>query len=1429
MAQAYGAGSCGVGFLCDIRGARSHRVVSLGVTAVRNLTHRGAVGADGKTGDGAGVLIEIPRKLLLAELSAGGIAPSRPEDLAVGMLFLSSDVQRFIEGIVGEFGLKVLAWREVPTRDAALGKAALEVRPRIFQLLLDTGDVGEAEREVRLYFTRRAIEKRHPEVHVASFSSRTVAYKGMLVATHLEEFYPDLAHPQVESAFALFHQRFSTNTLPEWRLAQPGRALAHNGEINTIQGNRNWMTALAGELWHERFEGMDRGLVAPLVAVQESDSASLDHVVELLMLAGFSPEHAINLAIPPVWETVPLPREVKDFFEYQSLLMKPWDGPAAVVFTDGRTVGAHMDRNGLRPLRYTLTEDGFLVLGSEAGMVEVESAIKEKGRLGPGDTLSVDLAAGRVRKTEEILRSLAARRPYGQWLESSLVRAAKPSHASGEKEPGLGRKQAAMGYSREEVDIVIREMAANAKEFVFSMGDDTPLAPLSEKPQLLFRYFKQRFAQVTNPPIDSVRERLVMSLRMNLGRKGNFLAEEPGHARRLAISSPILTQNVLDGMEAQDRVPAQRVSICYPRGQGLGAALGRVGQEVLEAVSRGVEILVLSDRELGAERVAVPSLLALAASMRSLAGAGLLARASIVLESAEVRDVPHLACLVGYGASAVHPWLAYRSIEDLSERGHVPLAPETACAHYRQAMEAGLLKVMARMGISTINSYHGAQLFDAVGLAGDFLDEFFPGTPGAVQVDGLKEVEASVLTRHARAFDGPEPALENAGTMRFRPGGERHAWSPRAVRALIAFVRGGSYEAYREFARLSEGPPIFLRHLMRFRGGAPVPVDEVEGEGDIIKRFVTGAMSVGSLSPETHETIARACNRLGIRSNSGEGGEDPRRYGTEAGSAIKQVASGRFGVTPAYLASARELEIKMSQGAKPGEGGHLPLDKVTPYIASLRHCAPHMLLISPPPHHDIYSIEDLAQLVHDLKQANPEALVCVKLVAEAGVGTVAAGVAKAYADIVQISGCEGGTGAAALSSIKNAGSYWELGLAETQRVLVENGLRERITMRVDGGMRSGRDVVRAALLGAEEYGFGTAAMIAAGCVMARKCHLNTCPTGIATQEERLRARYTGTVEGVMAYFRALARDVRETLAGLGLRSMDEAIGRADLLAVLPTGAKTAAAAPGMAFPVRSARRRNDNPAPSRNDELVKELLPFIERGEHVERTYRIRNTDRSIPATLNYHIARLHGDRGLPEGTINLVFHGTAGQSFGAFNHRGLALTLVGEANDYVAKGMYGGRVVLRPPEELGEPHRHVIAGNTLLYGAVGGTFHASGTVGERFAVRLSGARAVVEGAGEHLCEYMTRGTVAVLGEAGHNIGSGMTGGVLFVRDEDGSVGDKINAAYVKAVALEDDESIALLRELLEAHRALTGSPLAAGLLADFPRAAGGFRKVLPL
>ncbi|MEN3033440.1 MAG: glutamate synthase large subunit [Aquificaceae bacterium] len=1464
-----GHDSCGVGFVCNISGEKSHEIVRLGLRALSRLMHRGAIGPDGKTGDGSGISLQLPVEFFLSYLESLGI-DIEPQNLAVGSLFLYEDVRPQIELAFQKAGFKVLSWREVPVDKSVAGQWAIRSMPKIFHLILDTEQISPERRAVELYITRKLIEKDRKlrdKVYFASLSDKILVYKGMLLANSLASFYIDLEDERIMSWFCIFHQRYSTNTFPDWKLAQPFRHIAHNGEINTLQGNRNWYKNIQNELYSEVFGDRIKDIL-PIVKDDESDSASLDAVFELLLLSGYKPEHAINALIPPAFETNPdMPKQVRDFFEYHSLLIKPWDGPASVVFSDAKCVGAHLDRNGLRPARYTLTKDGLFVLGSESGMLELKDReILKRGRLGPGDTILVDPSRG-VLETSEILLSISELEPYGQWLENNLIRLSeiRKENTSIDVSQDLTSKLIAFGYTQEEIKNQIAPSAKEGKEITFSMGDDTPLPPLSLKPQLLFRYFKQRFAQVTNPPIDPIRERSVMSLKMNLGHKRNFLVQTPEHAKRLQINSPVLLPSDIEAILSQSQIKAVWIPMTYPKERAYliselqdlagerritdilydamyeGASICdlRLGAEVVsrrveEAVKEGANIVILSDRNISRYRVAVPSLLAISSCFAWLSQKGLASKVSIILETGEARDSHHIACLIGYGASAVYPYLAYELIKDLCEKGEINLELEKAIRNYKKALEDGLLKIISKMGISTINSYHGAKIFDAICLSEDFINEFFPSTAFTMPADSIFEIQDSLIIRHDLGFEETQPKLDQGGDMKFRKGQEAHAWSPHVVRALHKFLQTKNYEDYLEFSKVAnEEHPVFLRHLLEPKfASEPLPLEEVEPEEEILKRFVTGGMSLGALSPEAHELLALACNALGMRSNSGEGGEDPARYFSNKNSAIKQVASGRFGVTPTYLASAKEIEIKIAQGAKPGEGGQLPGKKVNSYIAKLRYAQEGVSLISPPPHHDIYSIEDLAQLINDLKEANPKARVCVKLVSETGVGTVSAGVAKAYADIIQISSAEGGTGASPYTSIKNAGNYWEVGLYEAHKTLVENSLREKVRLRVDGALRTAKDVIIAALLGAEEFGFGTVAMIAEGCVMARVCHTNQCPTGVATQDEKYRAKFRGSFDDLVAYFKALAHEVRVYLSKMGFRSLSEIIGRADLIEL-----KSLDHIPGSRrFKLETLKfknlhqsckaDRNDNPSRSALCKtLEEEVTPYIKSRQRFKKTYEISNIDRSVPTRLSYHISMLYGDTGLDEDTIDLTFVGTAGQSFGAFNHKGMTLTLIGDANDYVGKGMHGGKIIIKP-QDLKEPHKNVSIGNTCLYGATGGELYCLGKSGERFAVRNSGAIAIVEGAGMHCCEYMTGGIVVVLGEVGQNFGAGMTGGEAFVLDSD--IDKKLNKEYVIAIELssEDEER---LKALIENHYKYTNSPLAAQILENFGIFVKRFYKIMPL
>jgi len=1434
--------SCGVGFVCNIKGEASHQIVKWGIEAVKNLTHRGAIGGDGKTGDGAGILINIPRRFFADYLKENNLDISDIKNLAVGVVFLYKDVRDTLVEWIKETPFKFVCWREVPVNLDAVGKAALDVMPRIFHLLLDLEGVSPELRELELYLFRRKIETSSlkDDVYIASLSSNTMVYKGMLIAPQLDRFFPELLDERVESPLCLFHQRYSTNTLPNWKLAQPLRFLAHNGEINTLQGNRNWILALQEELSHPAFkERID--LVKPLVYWDESDSASIDRVFELLCLGGYKPSHAINMLIPPAWESVPdMPEEFRAFFEFQFFMMQPWDGPAAIAYTDGKVIGAHLDRNGLRPCRYILTEDGTLVLGSEVGMIDIsDKKVKEKGRLGPGDSLEVDFEKGKVKKTEEILKELSESKPYRSWIEKNVLRIkGNKVFFLDVKEEKLTRWMVTFGYTQEELDKVVGFMAKEGREPTFCTGDDAPIPPLSERPILLYRYFKQRFAQVTNPPIDPIREKAIMSLKISLGKRGNFLEEKENHARKIELESPILLPEEFKKIKEQNTFSVCEVKLLFEKGETLEGAVERVCKEVENKVKEGAEVVILSDRGAGKNLIPIPALLGVSAVFTHLCKVRLATRASLVLETGEARDTHQMCCLIGYGASAIYPYLAYEAIRLLVKEGKVALSEEEAILNYKKAIEAGILKIMSKMGISTVSSYHIGKIFETVCLNRDFVEKYFPGTPVTVEADGIKEVEDASRKRHSKGFESDSPELEVGGEMHFKKGGEWHAWSPQAIRAFHKFLRTKSYEDYKEFSKIvSEKRPAFFRDLLTYKkSDKPLSVEEVEPVESILKRFVVSAMSLGALSPEAHETLAEAANRLGMRSNSGEGGEDPARYWSIKNSAIKQVASGRFGVTPTYLASAEEIEIKIAQGAKPGEGGQLPGHKVNEYVAKLRHSQPGVTLISPPPHHDIYSIEDLAQLINDLKESNPQAKVCVKLTSEIGVGTIAAGVAKGYADLVQISGGEGGTGASPYSSIKNAGNYWEIGLAETQKILMENDLRDKVIIKTDGAIRTGKDVVIAALFGAEQFGFGTAALVALKCIMDRKCHTNKCPMGIATQDPEYRKRFKGKVEEVMFYFKCVAQEVREILAEMGVKSLDEIIGRRDLLEVkefpeFPSAKRvklreflTEDYPQGK--PLRCLVARNDNPRRSAlAKKIEEEVKPYIEKGEKVEREYQIRNIDRTIPTRLAYYIAVKYKDEGLPEDTVVLRFKGTAGQSFGAFNHKGMTLILEGDANDYVGKGMNGGKIIIRQPD-VKDTQNHVIMGNTCLYGATGGELYAAGKAGERFAIRNSGAVAVIEGAGLHCCEYMTGGIVVVLGEVGFNFGAGMTGGYAYVLDE--NLESKLNKAYVtcKKLDAKDKEE---LRALVEKHFEFTGSTWAEHILKELDGMIEKFYKVIPL
>jgi glutamate synthase domain-containing protein 2/glutamate synthase domain-containing protein 1/glutamate synthase domain-containing protein 3 len=1476
--------SCGVGFVAQISGMRSNRILRVGLRAISGLMHRGALDADAKTGDGAGVVTQIPHKLFTPEVTRLGHTLYNENDLGVGVLFLPHDnayaqarAKAITQDVLEKRGLFLFGWREVPIGLRVLGEKAQSTMPRIEHVLIGKPwEMTADEYERRLFLARNEIEDRAAadnirNFYIPSFSHRTIVYKGLLVSASLEKFYPDLKNPDYETAFCLYHQRYSTNTFPTWPLAQPFRMLAHNGEINTIRGNRNWTSAREAELQAD-FWGEDIDLLKPIIQPGGSDSASLDNVLEVLTMSGRSILHAMTMLVPPAWRSdVNLPPEVADFYEYHRCISEPWDGPAALCFTDGLTIAACLDRNGLRPARYMITDDGLLLLGSEVGIggLELKHSV-ENGRLAPGEMIAVDTVNGQLLRDADIKKQLAATKPYGEWLQNNLTRfhhltKEEITDAEGDLDIlGLTQKQVAFGYSNEELEMILKPMAKTGAEPVGSMGDDTPLAVLSLKPRLLYTYFKQQFAQVTNPPIDPIREKLVMTLFSALGWRRNLLSDSPDHCKQVMVETPILLDAELEALCALGGEHLSgRVGCAWPASEGpagLEAAVRRICQEAEAAIDSGVRLLVLSDLDVDADNVGVPMLLAMGAVHHHLRRVGKRMKASVICETGEARDVHQIACLIGYGASCVNPCLAFETLRELREKGDLEGDFASICLQYKNALEAGLLKIMSKMGISVVNSYRGAQIFEAIGLSSALVEECFTGTSSQIEGIGFREIAEESLVRHAMAFGDAVPVeagkLEDPGYYRFRRGGELHAVSPPVIQSFHAYVgikgadKAGRAEDYKKYVdAVLANRPHSIRNLLDLvpLETGPVPVDEVEPADEIRRRFTTAGMSLGALSPEAHETLAIAMNRIGGKSNSGEGGEDPRRFnrrpnGDLANSAIKQIASGRFGVSAAYLASAKEIEIKMAQGAKPGEGGQLPGHKVSAIIAKLRNSVPGVTLISPPPHHDIYSIEDLAQLIYDLKQVNPRARVCVKLVSEAGVGTIAAGVAKAHADIILISGHEGGTGASPLSSVKNAGGAWETGVAETHQVLLLNGLRNRVTLRTDGGMRSGEDIVYAALLGAEEYNFGTSALIAMGCVYVRQCHLNTCPVGVATLDERLRAKFKGKPENVVSFFNAVAEEVREIMARLGFRSIDEMVGRVDRLRqrVIPDHPKanTLDLSPLLVDVAKddpsavriATRERNDGPEDQTLDEVIlQDAKEAINDGKPIVLEYKVGNTNRSVGTQVSGEIGYQYGAGGLPEGTIELRLTGSAGQSFGTFLAPGVRLILTGEANDYVGKGMSGGEIIVRPlPGHQFEASESIIIGNTVLYGATGGRLHACGRTGERFCVRNSGAVAVVEGVGDHGCEYMTNGLAVILGPIGKNFGAGMTGGRAYVFD----AGDRFESLYndqlIRPVRVEDPTDIDELKKLVSEHRTLTDSRRAAEILDNWDSSLAKFWKVVP-
>ncbi|HET8894716.1 MAG TPA: glutamate synthase large subunit [Gaiellaceae bacterium] len=1419
--------ACGVAFVARLNGDASHETVERALTALANLEHRGAAGADKNTGDGAGILLQIPDEFFRAQIA--GLPPAGA--YGVGTCF--GGHEETIEAAVAAEGQELVCWRDVPVDETHVGRTARAAMPQIRQFVVAARGLEGDAFERKLYVIRRVAElAAGPALVIPSLSSRTLVYKGMLTAPQLARFYPDLLDHRFESALALVHSRFSTNTFPSWELAHPYRMVAHNGEINTLRGNVNWMRARESQLASELF-GDDLAKVLPVIREGGSDTATFDNVLELLVLAGRSLPHAVMMMIP---EANPS-EELKGFYAYHGCLMEAWDGPAAIAFTDGRVIGATLDRNGLRPGRWYQTSDGWVVLASETGVLDdAPESIVRKGRLQPGKLFLVDLEQHRIVPDQEVKAAIATRRPYAKWFQqealnlSDLPAATMPQR---DEEPLL-RRQLLFGYAQEDMKVMLAPLARNAEEAVGSMGNDTPLAVLSERKPLLYSYFKQLFAQVTNPPIDSIREAIVMSVSASVGSERNLLAETPEHARQLVMENPILRDEELERLRQVDSdvFASHTIDTTWDVAEGTDGfepALDRICTEASAALARGANILILSDRAAGRERVPIPSLLAIGAVHHHLVREGTRLQTGIVVESGEPRSVHSIAVLIGYGAAAVNPYVMLETLEELVDLGWLPvgMTVEEAQSRAVKGIGKGLLKVISKMGISTIPSYCGAQIFEAVGLAPELIERCFTGTPSRIGGIGLREIAEGSVARHARAYPGNGGLLPVLGLYAWRRDGEHHQWNPDTISLLQHAVRSGSFETFEQYsdtANAESARRSSLRGLLKFRFPEDgIPLEEVEPVAEIVKRFSTGAMSLGSISREAHETLAKAMNQIGGRSNTGEGGEDSARFEDNRRSKIKQVASGRFGVNANYLANADELQIKMAQGAKPGEGGQLPGHKVDHYIASVRMTTPGVGLISPPPHHDIYSIEDLKQLIYDLRCANPDARISVKLVAEVGVGTVAAGVAKAGADHVLISGHDGGTGASPVSSILHAGVPWEIGLAETQQTLVRNDLRSRIWVQTDGQLKTGRDVVVAALLGADEMGFATAPLIASGCVMMRACHLNTCPVGIATQDPDLRKKFAGEPEHVVNFFFFVAEEVRRLMAKLGVARFDDLVGRVDLLDA--DEALTAWQARGIDLsnilraPEGSPLRRTHAQEPALTDALDWKLLE-IEEGD-----FAIRNVNRTVGGILSHHVTKAHGAPGLPPASIRLTFHGSAGQSFGAWLAPGIELTLVGDANDYVGKGLSGGVLALRPPE--GSPFRaeeNVIAGNTILYGATSGRAFFRGLVGERFAVRNSGAIAVAEGVGDHGCEYMTGGVVVVLGPTGRNFAAGMSGGIAYVLDEDGRFAERCNTQLVALDELESDD-LRLVQSLLEEHLARTGSAVAERVLGDWP---GPFVKVMP-
>jgi len=1455
--------SCGIGFVAHIKGQKSHEIIERGLTILLNMNHRGATSSDNKTGDGAGILMQLPHDFFVSQR----IAVPEPGKYASGIIFLPANkseadlcveiLNRYVEAE----GLKLICWREVPIDSSVLGEIAKKTEPCIRQIFVK-GDYEQDTLERKLYLIRKQAErdirnshlKQKDSFYISSLSTKVIIYKGMFTPSQLSEYYKDLSNPEMKSAIALVHSRFSTNTFPTWDLAQPFRIIAHNGEINTIKGNRQWMHAREALLESDLF-GKDLEKLFPIIEPGKSDSASFDNTLEFMHMMGQSIPHSLCMMIPESFnEKNPIPESLKAFYEYHSTLMEPWDGPASMVFSDGRYIGGTLDRNGLRPSRYIITKNDLIVMGSEVGVqVFPPTEIKEKGRLRPGKLLLVDTQLGIIIPDKEVKAELSRRNPYVNWLrdnrmvlEDIAVKQRVPSNMGDQ----FGIYSKVFGYSKEEMNLIIKVMAETAAEPTSSMGNDTPLAVFSDKPKRFFSYFRQLFAQVTNPPIDPIREGLVMSLNNYIGSlSGNILEQTPDHAKLIKFDSPIITNTDLGKIKdlKHETFTHTIIPMLFPVKEGV-EGFKKAFRNMLESAEKAVikkkNFIILSDRNVSEDMVPIPSLLSVAAVHHHLINLKKRMQIGIIVETAEPREIMHFALLLGYGASVVNPYLAFAAIDYLVNEGDIKIPYKDARTNYIKAIDKGLLKVFSKMGISTLKSYHGSQLFEAVGVSNDLIDTYFKGTPSRINGVGFEEIFKEAVMFHKDAFIKPTHKVEFStfGDYQYRNNGEFHAWNPQSIALLQWATKTNDYQVYKKFSTLvndQNAKPVFIRGALRWKKN-PIPIEEVEPAENILKRFVTGAMSYGSISKEAHEALAMAMNTIGGRSNTGEGGEDSERYGTDRNSKIKQVASGRFGVTSNYLVNAQELQIKIAQGAKPGEGGQLPGFKVNKIIAKLRHSTPGITLISPPPHHDIYSIEDLAQLIFDLKNVNPNAKVSVKLVAESGVGTIAAGVAKGFADIITISGCEGGTGASPASSIKYAGLPAEYGIAETQQTLVMNNLRGRVKLQVDGQLKTGRDIVIMGMLGAEEFGIATGALISLGCVMMRKCHLNTCPMGIATQNKNLRKRFLGRSQYIINYLNFISCEIREYMAEIGVKNFDDLIGRVDLLEqdseiknwktknidlskllYLPEEAKY--------YPIHNTHPNTKKLDDIIDQVLLKETNKAIKSGEKVWVAHEINNVMRSVGAMLSGRISMRYGEEGLPKDTINCTFKGSAGQSFGAFLVKGVTFRLEGDSNDYLGKGLSGGKIIVVPTVgSTFEPNKNIIIGNTTLYGATSGEVYIQGVAGERFCVRNSGAKAVVEGTGDHCCEYMTGGCTVVLGKTGRNFAAGMSGGIAYVLDVNGDFEYYCNKGLVELCPVEDKADIIELQDMIRKHLLYTRSPLAEEVLTNWEEFLPRFVKVIP-